>query len=132
MTRRNLQVVFYFLLVFLSGSLVGALGYRTYNPPTARSSSAPPSPDEWKRQYMEESRTRLNLTDDQVTKLSVLMDQTQDRFRQQHEHENEMVNEIRQDHIARVRAILTPDQLPKYEALHAERVARAEKEHQRR
>jgi Spy/CpxP family protein refolding chaperone len=131
MTRRNLQIVFYFLLVFLSGSLVGALGYRTYNPPAARGSNAPPSPGEWRRQYMEESKVRLGLTDDQMAKLNAIMDQTDARFREQHVHENEMVNEIRQDHIARVRSILTPDQLPKYEQLHDERVARQQQEQQK-
>jgi Spy/CpxP family protein refolding chaperone len=132
MTRRNFQIVFYFLLVFLSGSVVGGLAYRTYNPPSARGSNISPTPGEWRRQYMEESRVRLGLTDEQMAKLNAIMDQTDARFREQHEHENEMVNEIRQDHIARVRSILNPDQLPKYEQLHAERVARQEQEQQRK
>jgi Spy/CpxP family protein refolding chaperone len=132
MTRRNFQIVFYFLLVFLSGSVVGGLAYRTYNPPAARGSNTPPAPGEWRRQYMDESKVRLGLTDEQMAKLGAIMDQTEARFREQHEHENLMVNEIREDHIARVRSILTPDQLPKYEALHKEREERAQKEHQQR
>lgn len=132
MTRRNLQIVFYFLLVFLSGSVVGGLAYRTYNPPAARGSNAPPAPGEWRRQYMDESKVRLGLTDDQMAKLNAIMDQTEARFHEQHEHENEMVNEIREDHIARVRSILTPEQLPKYEELHREREERAKKEPQQR
>jgi Spy/CpxP family protein refolding chaperone len=132
MTRKNLSIAFYLALVFVSGSVVGALGYRTYNPPAARGSNNPPAPGEWKRQYMEESKARLNLTDDQVAKLSVIMDQTEGRFREQHEHENEMVQEIREDHIARVRSILMPDQLPKYEALHKERVERQAQERDRK
>jgi Spy/CpxP family protein refolding chaperone len=132
MTRKNLSIAFYLALVFVSGSVVGALGYRTYNPPAARGSNTPPTPGEWKRQYMEESKARLNLTDDQVAKLSVIMDQTEGRFREQHEHENEMVQEIREDHIARVRSILMPDQLPKYEALHKERVERQQQERDRK
>jgi len=134
MTRRNLQIVFYFLLVFLSGSVVGGLAYRTYNPPPARGSNGPPppAPGEWRRQYMEESKVRLGLTDDQMAKLNAIMDQTEARFREQHEHENDMVNEIREDHIARVRSILNSDQLPKYEELHKEREERAQKEHQQR
>src|ERR1700722_16704829 len=115
MTRKNLSIAFYLALVFVSGSVVGALGYRTYTPPAARGSNAPPAPGDWRRQYMEESKARLNLTDEQVGKLTGILDQTAERFRKQHEHENEMVNEIRDDHMARVRSILTPDQLPKYE-----------------
>jgi Spy/CpxP family protein refolding chaperone len=133
MTRKNLSIAFYLALVFVSGSVVGALGYRTYNPPAARGSNAPPAPGDWRRQYMEESKARLNLTDEQIGKLTVILDQTAERFREQHEHENEMVNEIRDDHMARVRSILTPDQLPKYEALHQERVERqTQQERQKR
>ncbi len=125
MTRK---IVFYFLLVFASGAVVGALGYRTYNPPTARTINAPAPPGEWRKQYMEESKARLDLTDDQVSKLKVIMDETDARFRQAREIENQEIRQIRDEHIARVRMLLTPEQLPKYEKLHAEREARAKQQ----
>jgi|SRR5580698_722390 hypothetical protein len=128
MTRKSLQIAFYLLLVFVSGSVVGALSYRTYNPPTARSVSAPPSPSEWRRTYIEESRTRLSLTDDQVAKLTAILDQTEARFREAREHENQAIGKIREDHVERVRTILTADQIPKYEKLHAEREAKAKQQ----
>jgi Spy/CpxP family protein refolding chaperone len=122
MTRK---IVFYFLLVFGSGAVVGALGYRTYNPPTARTINTPAQPGEWRKQYMEESKARLDLTDDQVSKLKAIMDETDARFRQAREKENQEIRQIRDEHIARVRMILTPEQLPKYVQLHAEREARS-------
>ncbi len=101
MTRRSLPIAFYLLLVFVSGSLVGALGYRAYNPPTARTVSAPPSPPgEWRKQYMDESKTRLNLSDDQMSRLSTILDQTEDRFTQARERENQEIRQIRDEHIA--------------------------------
>jgi hypothetical protein len=132
MTRKNLPIAFYLLLVFVSGSVVGALGYRTYNPPTARSGSAPApaSPSAWKRQYIEESRSRLGLTDDQVAKLSVILDQTDARFHEVRQRENEKIRQIGEDHYQRVRTILTADQIPKYEKLHAERDAKAKAKQQ--
>jgi len=136
MTRKNLPILLYFLLVFGSGAVVGALGYRTYSPPTARGGSLnPPAtpPAEWKRQYIDETRSRLGLTDDQVAKLSALLDQTDARFREVREHDNQMVRQIREEHYEHVRAILTAEQIPKYEKLHAEREAKAkEQEHHRR
>jgi len=132
MTRKNIPIAFYLLLVFVSGSVVGALGYRTYNPPTARSISAPPSPSEWRRQYIDESRTRLSLTDDQVAKLTTILDQTEARFRQAREGENQEIRQIREDHFERVRTILTAEQLPKYEKLHQEREARAQQQEQQK
>src|ERR1700733_13399992 len=128
MTRKNLPISFYLLLVFVSRSVVGALGYRTYNPPTARSVSAPPSPSEWRRNYIEESKTRLSLTDDQVEKLTAILDQTDARFREVRQHENELIGQIREEHVQRVQTILTPDQLPKYEKLHVEREAKAKQQ----
>ncbi len=124
MTRRNLPIALYLFLVFVSGTVVGALGYRTYNPPTAKS-AARVSPAEWRRQYLDEMRTRLNLTDDQMQKLNVILDQTSARFQEAREKDNQAIRQIREEHFARVRTILTADQLPKYEKLHAEREERA-------
>jgi hypothetical protein len=133
MTRRNLPIALYLLLVFVSGSVVGALGYRTYNPPTARSVSAPqrPTPSELHRQYLDESRSRLGLTDDQMAKLSTILDQTEARFREVRQTENEKIRQIGEDHYQRVRTILTPEQLPKYEKLHEERDAKANQRQKR-
>ena len=129
MTRK---IVFYFLLVFASGAVVGALGYRTYNPPTARTINTPAQPGEWRKQYMEESKARLDLTDDQVSKLKAIMDETDARFRQAREKENQEIRQIRDEHIARVRMLLSPEQLPKYEQLHAEREARSKEQGQQK
>jgi Spy/CpxP family protein refolding chaperone len=113
--------------------VVGALGYRTYNPPVARSGSpARVSQEEWRRQYMEEMHTRLSLTDDQMQKLTVILDQTNARFQDAREKDNQIIRQIREDHFARVRTILTAEQIAKYEKLHAEREERARKQEQNR
>jgi hypothetical protein len=127
MTRKSLPIAFYLLLVFVSGSVVGALGYRTYNPPTARG-SATPTPSEWRRNYIDETRSRLSLTDDQVGTLTAILNQTDARFREARERENQEIRQIKEDHFARVRMILTPEQLPKYEQLHKEREAKAKQQ----
>lgn len=128
MTRRNLPIAFYLLLVFLSGGLVGALGYRTYNPPTARSVSAPPSQDDFRKQYLDESKQRLALSDDQMAKLAAILDDTEARWAQVRERANQEIRQIREEHFAKVRMILTPEQLPKYEKLRMERIARGTKD----
>jgi hypothetical protein len=129
MTRK---IILYFLLVFVSGSVVGALGYRAYNPPTARTVNTPQPPSDWRQQYMDESKARLDLTADQVTELKAIMDDTEARFHQARERENEEIRQIRDEHIAKVKMMLTPEQLPKYIQLHAEREARDKEAHQKR
>lgn len=128
MSRKNLPIAFYLLLVFISGGVVGALGYRTYNPPTARTVSAPPSQSEFRKQYLDESKQRLALTDDQMAKLAAILDDTEARWAQVREQANQQIRQIRDEHFAKVRMILTPEQLPKYEKLRLERMARGTKD----
>ena len=90
------------------------------------------SPSEWRQQYIDESRSRLSLTDDQVAKLTAILDQTDARFREVRESENQEIRQIKEEHMARVRMILTPEQLPKYEKLHAEREARDKQQDNKR
>ena len=53
------------------------------------------------------------------------MDDTEARFREARERENLEIRQIRDEHIAKVRKMLSPEQLPKYVQLHAEREAKA-------
>jgi hypothetical protein len=129
MTRK---IILYFLLVFVSGSVVGALGYRAYNPPTARTVNTPAPSGDWQRQYMDESKARLNLTDAQVVQLTAILDDTVAQFSQVRERENQEIRRIRDEHIARIRQMLTAEQLPKYEKLHAERETKAKQQNPKR
>jgi hypothetical protein len=124
MKRGNLPIALYLFLVFVSGAVVGALGYRTYKPPTA-SSNAPVNPEDARRQYLHEMETRANLTTEQIQRLSVIMDETRARFHASREQHNTEVKQIGEQQRAKVRAILTTDQLPKVEQLWHERDERA-------
>ncbi len=128
MKRWTLPIALYLFVVFVSGSVLGALGYRLYNPPTTKSNAAPKlSPEEWRRQNIEEMRQKLNLTPDQVQKLDTVYDETHSRFEAAHNTHNQVVKQIREDHVSKIRALLTPEQLPKYEQLRAEREQRDQK-----
>ncbi len=123
----KLPIALYLFLVFLSGAVVGALGFRLYSPPSARGVATLPrrGTEEYRRQYMDEMQTRLGLTPDQMDKLSKIVDRTDERFNDARSQHNEMIRAMREDHVASVRAMLTVEQLPKYEKLHAERELRA-------
>jgi hypothetical protein len=73
---------------------------------------------------MEEMRQKLNLTPDQVEKLNTVYDETHSRFEAAHDTHGQVVKQIREEHVAKIRSLLTPDQLPKYEQLRAEREQR--------
>ncbi len=123
MKRWNLPIAVYLFVVFVSGGVVGALGYRMYSPPSARSEHRV-SPEVWRRQYLDELRTRVNLTPDQVQKMNAIMDETDAGFNQLHDKHHQEMEKIKEDHRAKLRAILTADQLPKYEQFRIELDAR--------
>jgi hypothetical protein len=123
MKRWNLPIAVYLFLVFVSGGVVGALGYRMYSPPSARSEQHL-SPEVMRRQYLDELRTRVNLTPDQMQKMNVIMDETDVSFNQAHDRHHQEFEKIKEDHRAKLRAILTSEQIPKYEQFRAERDAK--------
>jgi Spy/CpxP family protein refolding chaperone len=62
-------------------------------------------------------QTRLLLTDDQVQKLSAIMDETRkltDDLNKRHQPEYEAIQKSQRE---KIRALFTPEQLLKYEAL---------------
>jgi len=127
--KRYLAVPLYVLMVFLSGVLAGAVGYRLYNAksvnatdPVARKPR--PSPEEWRRHMVEEMHKRLKLTDDQVTKLQAAFDGTRqsfDEYDQRAKAERKAIIEQQHDEI---RAFLHPEQKAEYEKFLAERQKR--------
>jgi hypothetical protein len=127
MKHWKVPIALYLFFVFLSGSVVGALAYRIYSPPTARGVGSRPrrGTEEFHRQYMEEMRTRLNLSSDQLQKLDGILSRTDERFNDARSQHNQMIRQLREDHVASVRELLTAEQLPKYEQLRTEREQRA-------
>jgi hypothetical protein len=131
----KLTLVLQFLLVFVSGSVVGALGYRLYSGRTAATEvqARPPRPvfdpvkarDRW----TEPLRTRLNLRPDQVQKLNTIFDTTGHRFgeaRKTAETETRKkmdpeMNAIHKDQVAQIEAMLDAGQLAEYRKMMEER-----------
>ena len=114
MKRWNPPIALYLFLVFISGAVVGALGYRTYKPPTA-SSNARVSPEEFRRLYLQEIKTRVNLSEEQLQRVEAILEETRTRFHDARDKHNQIVKQIGEEQRAKMRAILAPEQLPKAE-----------------
>jgi hypothetical protein len=122
MKRSNLTIALYLFLIFASGILVGAFGYRLYTgTPVAAKTSTTVSPDEWRRQYVSEMRSRLKLAPEQMEKLNAILDDTRSRSHQAHDTLDTALKQIKQHHVDAVNAMLNPEQRPEYEKLRAER-----------
>ncbi|MDP8980705.1 MAG: hypothetical protein M3O35_08955 [Acidobacteriota bacterium] len=126
MRRSTLAIACYLFLIFASGIVVGAFGYRLYSgtPVSAKATLPKMTGDQRRQQYLAEMQDRLKLTPDQNRELNRIVDQSRVLFDDAHRRHDEEVKAIREKHTTAVRAMLTPQQLPEYEKLHAEREQR--------
>jgi hypothetical protein len=122
MPRSSATIALYLSLVFAGGVAVGAFGFKVYakNPEISKT-----KPEEWRGQYVKEMTDRLQLQPDQLEKLNAILDDTHSRFLAAREKQNAEIKALKEAHSARVRAMLTPQQLPEYNKLRAEREQRS-------
>jgi Spy/CpxP family protein refolding chaperone len=129
MNRSTLTIVLYLFLVFTSGVAVGGFGYHLYTgtPVSAARQGDKPklSPEEWRRQYLNEMQTRVHLTEAQIQEMNGILDSTRSLFHEARQKHNQELKALREDQADRIRAILTPEQRPEYEKLRAERDQRS-------
>lgn len=136
MNMSNRSISLYMALIFLSGVLVGALGHRSYasSQQVAANVQQPApkeeaknkgrrrlSPEEWRQSYLRFMKRSLDLSDEQVTQLEVVMD---DAKAQMDELMMSTVPEqmsIRQQQDVKIRALLNPEQITKYDEMLKER-----------
>jgi hypothetical protein len=124
--KRSFTVPFYVLLVFLSGAMVGALGYRLYNPKTVVSTQHKMAPEEWRKHVVEEMRTRLKLNDDQVSKLQAAFDGTHHRFAEYDQRTKAERKAIVEDQHQTIRSFLNDEQRAEYDKYLLERQQKRE------
>jgi hypothetical protein len=135
MLKSKFSAFFSLLLVFLSGSLVGAFAYRLVAVNTVLTSGANgprpsrPDPEEVRRHLVTEMRDRVKLDDQQLAKYNKILDETHEEFDQLHKKANDEARELRERQAEKVNAILREDQKPLNAQLRAEH---AERERKRR
>jgi Spy/CpxP family protein refolding chaperone len=125
MIRSKPAQFLYLLFVFASGLAVGALGHKYYSVKIESPAPPPPrNPEEYRRKYMEEMTTRLNLTAKQQQELNAILDYIGNRFRELRERSRPEERAIRQEQVDKVNAILTPEQRVEYAKMLQEREER--------
>jgi hypothetical protein len=132
MKRTTLSTGLYVLLVFLSGAVVGAFAHRLYVVNTVVSAK----PDEVRHHILEEMRTRLSLSNDQVNQLNGIMDSTKARYHevkarweeQSRQAAKPELRAITEDQAEKIKAILSEPQRAEYAKYRAERQKRREQQ----
>jgi Spy/CpxP family protein refolding chaperone len=128
MRRNHLTAVVLAILLFGSGIAVGALGRRYYDVRVVNANS----PNSFRQRYLTEMQTRLKLKPEQVRQLEGIMADTRAQFRALREASRPQMTEIKRQHTAKVKAILTPEQVPIYDQLVAEHEQHAREDEQQR
>jgi Spy/CpxP family protein refolding chaperone len=101
-------------VVFLLGVLLGGVvGYVFAHHPV--SANAPLSPQERRAQKVEELTRGANLTPEQRQQLEAILTQLHSEYKTLHEQSDAQIDQARQKGRNQIRAILAPEQKPKFE-----------------
>jgi flagellar motility protein MotE (MotC chaperone) len=122
MKRSTGAIALYVALVFASGMVVGGFGHYLY---TVKSVSAKTrkTPEEYRKEYVDEMRTRLHLNSAQLQKLNVVLDDTRDQYRVFREKTKPEMKRIQESQTDQIRSFLDESQQQLYEKMRAEREA---------
>lgn len=129
MKRSHTGMLLSMFAVFASGIGVGALGYHSYTIKTvvATTGAQQPqrTPDQWRKAYVDELQTRLQLDAKQVADLNGILDDSRSQLHalrdRQKKEADQAREQIRTDRTNRVRALLNPTQREEYEKFREER-----------
>lgn len=124
MKRNQWAAVLVAILLFCCGAAVGALGHRYYT-------AAVVKPEGSKQNYISDMQSKLKLTPAQVSQLETILDDTKAKYKAVRDSYHPQMLRIRAEHINRVKSILTPEQIPAYEQLVAERERHARDQEER-
>ena len=129
MANTKLSAFFSLLLVFLSGMVVGGFVYRVYTtsgvqtPASSKGPEEKRDPEAIRKHNIDEMTQVVHLDQQQVVQLEKIYDHIREQFDQVSQKHNADIRAIFDDQVAQIKAMLRPDQLPLYEALHAKHEA---------
>jgi hypothetical protein len=108
-------------LVFVCGGVAGAFAYRLYTVSGVSANAAQRNPEEFRKRFMADLKSRLQLNDDQAAKLSVIMDETRMRVRTTRDTIEPELRKIRDDQRQRISELLSPSQQVEWQRIIDER-----------
>lgn len=122
MPRTRLSAIFYLVLVFASGILVGVVSTRLYAvKASVPVTTAPRTMTELTNRYVAEIRQKVGVDDAQVAAITKILADTKKKFDDIRREERPQRDRIQQEQVDAIRAVLTDAQKPAYEAWRAQR-----------
>jgi len=120
-------IALYVGLVFASGVVLGIFGHSLYAVSTTASTKSK-NPEEFRKRVMAEYRSRLRLSEDQVTKLNAIMDETRARVEETRQKMHPAYQKIRAEQNEKIRQLLSAEQQAEFDKMHKEREERDQRQ----
>ena len=117
-------IALYIGLVFASGVVLGAFGQRLYTASTTVIAKGNKNPEEFRKKVIAEYRSRLRLSEDQVTQLNAIMDETRARVEDTRQKMHPAYQKIRAEQTEKIRQLLSSEQQAEFDKMHKEREER--------
>jgi hypothetical protein len=117
-------IALYVGLVFASGVVLGIFGHSLYAVSTIVGSTKSKNPEEFRKRVIAEYRSRLKLSEDQVTKLNAIMDETRARVEETRQKMHPAYQKIRAEQDDKIRQLLSAEQQTEFDRMHKEREER--------
>jgi hypothetical protein len=102
--------------VFLTGAVVGGLAVHVFGDRIWSTRASNPNSMATRDELLQQLSQQLDLTPDQRTQIKAAMDQTTSDWHRIYLTVDPQLEQARQQGRQRIRAVLTPDQLPRFEA----------------
>jgi Spy/CpxP family protein refolding chaperone len=127
--RTTLKIWLVLLVVFVLGSVTGAALTGLYR---SRAGGGAEARDKAMHERFEKMRSELSLTDQQTTSVRTILDETRTEYRALRTELRPRFEEPRMKARARIRALLTPEQQKKFDALVAQQDAQHDEDQKSR
>ena len=115
------MIALYLGLVFVAGLAVGVFGQRLYASKTVQAESRPATPDQWRARYTADMQTRLGLNPEQVSQLTVILDETRQKYRELKERQRPDMKRVQDEQVSKINAMLNESQRAEYARMREEK-----------
>lgn len=114
-------VALYMALVFACGGVVGAFAHRLYTVSGVSANVRQRNPEEFRKRFLADLKSRLQLSDEQTAKLEVVLDETRVRVRTTRGTIEPELQKIRDDQKQRINELLSASQQVEWQKILDER-----------
>ncbi len=127
MPKSRLTTLAYLVLVFGSGTMVGAVAHRLYTTSSVTASTVvPKTPAQAREDFLRTLHSRVGASTEQVGKINAVLNQAKEKYNQLDLQTKPLRDKIDQERVAAILATLSPEQQKVFLVWRAEAKAKRE------